>query len=178
MPVASQKCCGTHSPPQGVRAEGQRTRAEPMDHPSPKLQWKMMLYKLTVRVCIRTSYLPPGRHQLHLTDEKPEEEKRPTRDMDCPRITHWLCLPSLPISHPRQMGTLCYNTSTRDQHQMVRHIYGKSHVTQPSHSESKDSSHTMRRHLSSRKLTTVSAPTRPQQFSPLTLYLTRKDWVS
>ena len=115
---------------------------------------------------------------VHLTDEKPEEEKRPTRDMDCPRITHWLCLPSLPISHPRQMGTLCYNTSTRDQHQMVRHIYGKSHVTQPSHSESKDSSHTMRRHLSSRKLTTVSAPTRPQQFSPLTLYLTRKDWVS
>lgn len=45
MPVASRKCCAT---PQGVRAEGQRRRAEPKDQPSPRLQWKLMLSKPSV----------------------------------------------------------------------------------------------------------------------------------
>lgn len=34
-----------------------------------------MLYKLSIRACIGTSHLPVGRHQLHLTDEKTEDEK-------------------------------------------------------------------------------------------------------
>lgn len=72
MPVASRKCCAA---PQVVRAEGQRTRAEPKDHPFSKLQWKLRLSKPSIRACMGSSYLPPECHRLHLTDEKMEEER-------------------------------------------------------------------------------------------------------